>query len=46
VEPVEALRRDKMPLEDRWFENAVQPIYRKHVVAYFRRLSEMDAVGE
>ena len=38
----EALRRDRMPLEDPWFEEVVQPIYRKHVLGYFRRLSEMD----
>jgi hypothetical protein len=38
----EALRRDRMPLEDPWFDEAVRPIYRKHVLGYFRRLSEMD----
>lgn len=38
----EALRRDRMPLEDPWFDEAVRLIYRKHVLGYFRRLSEMD----
>lgn len=38
----EALRRNRMPLEDPWFEEVVQPIYRKHVLGYFRRLSELD----
>ena len=38
----EALRRDRMMLDDPWFDEAVRPIYRKHVLGYFRRLSEMD----
>lgn len=38
----EALKRNEMALEDPWFDVAVQPIYRKHVLGYFSRLSEMD----
>ena len=38
----EALKRNEMTLEDPWFDEVVQPIYRKHVLGYFRRLSEMD----
>lgn len=34
----EAFRRDRMPLEDPWFDEVVQPIYRKHVLGYFRLL--------
>lgn len=37
---VEALRRDKMSLNDSWFADAVAPIYRKYVLGYFRRLAE------
>ncbi|RYF23943.1 MAG: hypothetical protein EOO77_01150 [Oxalobacteraceae bacterium] len=38
----EALRRNQMAQDDPWFNSAVQPIYRKYVLGYFRRLSEMD----
>jgi hypothetical protein len=38
---LEALKRNEMSLEDLWFDEAVQPIYR-HVLGYFRKLSEMD----
>lgn len=42
----EALKRNEMALGDPWFDEAVQPIYRKHVLGYFRRLSEMDRSTE
>ena len=38
----EAFSRNKMPLDDPWFEQAVVPVYREHVLGYFRRLSQMD----
>ena len=38
----EALKRNEMAQDDPWFEEAVQPIYRKHVQSYFRKLSEME----
>ncbi len=38
----EALSRNQMAQDDPWFDRAVQPIYRKYVLGYFRRLSEMD----
>lgn len=38
----EALNRNHMAQDDPWFERAVQPIYRKYVLGYFRRLSAMD----
>ncbi|MFZ5720138.1 MAG: hypothetical protein ACOY5Y_11820 [Pseudomonadota bacterium] len=37
----EAIRRGGMPLEDPWFDEAVEPIYQKHVVGYFEALSRM-----
>lgn len=37
----EALRRGQMPLEDPWFDEAVEPIYQRYVVGYFERLSRM-----
>ena len=38
----EALRRNAIAIDDPWFDDVVQPIYRKHVLGYFQRLSEMD----
>ncbi|MBP2158779.1 MULTISPECIES: hypothetical protein [Asticcacaulis] len=38
----EALTRGHMPLEDGWFDEALQPIYRKYVLAFFKDLSECD----
>ncbi|HEY8615710.1 hypothetical protein [Phenylobacterium sp.] len=37
----EALQRGEMRLEDMWFDEAVEPIYQRHVVGYFERLSKM-----
>jgi len=37
----EALRRNKMPQDDPWFDEAVEPIYERHVIGYFERLSRM-----
>lgn len=37
----EALRRRQIPLEDPWFDEAVEPIYQRYVVGYFERLSRM-----
>ncbi|MFP1133358.1 hypothetical protein [Asticcacaulis sp. W401b] len=37
----EALRRGHIPLEDPWFDEAVEPIYQRYVVNYFERLSRM-----
>jgi len=30
-----------MRLEDPWFDEAVEPIYQRHVVGYFEALSKM-----
>ena len=38
----EAFRRNEIPIDDPWFEEAVVPVYRNHVLAYFRRLSTQD----
>lgn len=38
----EAFRRDLMPLDDPWFDDAVVPIYRRHVIGFFKRLSLCD----
>ena len=35
-----AISRNYIPLDDNWFEEAVAPIYRKHVLEYVRYLSE------
>lgn len=37
----EALQRGDMRLEDPWFEEAVEPIYQRHVVGYFEALAKM-----
>ncbi|WP_299172971.1 hypothetical protein [uncultured Brevundimonas sp.] len=37
----EALERGDMRLEDPWFDEAVEPIYQRHVVGYFEALSKM-----
>lgn len=37
----EALQRGDMRLEDPWFDQAVEPIYQRHVVGYFEALSKM-----
>jgi hypothetical protein len=37
-----ALERDYMEITDPWFEQAVIPIYRTHVLGYFRRLAGAD----
>jgi hypothetical protein len=37
-----AISRDRMPLDDPWFEQAVVPIYRKYVLGLFRRLAASD----
>lgn len=37
----EALQRADMRLEDPWFDEAVEPIYQRHVVGYFEALSKM-----
>lgn len=37
-----AIRRDYMPIDDPWFEEAVVPIYRKYVLGFFRRLGSLD----
>ncbi len=42
----EAFRRNVMPIEDTWFEDAVAPIYRTHVLGYFRRLSLCNRDGQ
>ena len=39
----EALRRDPMTLEDPWFDEAVQVVYRQHVLGYLRHLSTQDS---
>ena len=39
----EAFRRGDIPIRDPWFDEAVVPVYRNHVLAYFRRLSTQDA---
>ena len=38
----EAIKRNSMPLDDPWFEDAVKPIYRKYVLGYFQRLIASD----
>lgn len=38
----QAIARNVMPLDDPWFEEAVVPIYRKYVLAYFRELGISD----
>jgi hypothetical protein len=38
----EALRRRNILLDDSWFDDALQPIYRKYVLAFFKQLSECD----
>jgi hypothetical protein len=40
-----ALARGAMTLEDPWFDAAVEPIYRKHVVGYFAHLAEQVRSG-
>ena len=35
----EAIRRDHMPIDDPWMDEAVEPIYRKYVLGFFRRLA-------
>jgi len=40
-----ALGRGDIPLEDAWFDTAVEPIYRKHVIGYFARLAEQVRGG-
>lgn len=37
-----ALERDYMEITDPWFEQAVIPIYRTHVLGYLRRLASAD----
>jgi hypothetical protein len=37
----EALQRGHMRLEDPWFDEAVEPVYQRHVVGYFEALSKM-----
>lgn len=37
----EAIGRGPMPLEDPWFEAAVEPIYQRHVIGRFEALSKM-----
>lgn len=37
----EALQRGEVPLADPWFDEAVEPIYQRHVVGYFEALSKM-----
>jgi hypothetical protein len=37
----EALQRGDMRLEDRWFDEAVEPIYQRHVIGHFEALSKM-----
>jgi hypothetical protein len=37
----EAIRRSEMRHEDTWFEEAVEPLYQKHVVGYFDALAKM-----
>lgn len=37
----EALRRGAIPLDDLWFDNAVEPIYQRYVVGHFEALSKM-----
>ena len=36
------IARNVMPLEDDWFDEAVRPIYRKHVLGQFGRLALAD----
>jgi hypothetical protein len=38
----EAISRRYIPFEDDWFEEAVSPIYRKHVLGYFQSLAQRD----
>lgn len=38
----QAIRRRDMPLDDRWFEEALAPIYRKYVLGFFNRLAASD----
>lgn len=40
-----ALDRGEIPLDDPWFDAAVEPIYRKYVVGYFTRLAGQDRGG-
>lgn len=37
----EALQRGDMRLDDSWFDEAVEPIYQRHLVGYFEALSKM-----
>ena len=43
---VEAFRRNEMPLDDLWFDDAVAPIYQRHVRGFFERLSKRDRTPE
>ncbi|WP_340588649.1 hypothetical protein [Erythrobacter alti] len=38
----EAISRKYIPLDDNWFEEAVAPIYRNHVLRYFKSLAQRD----
>jgi hypothetical protein len=41
----EAMSRGRMTMDDPWFEDAVAPIYRKHVLGFFRRTASLDRYG-